>query len=64
MANPLREGWIQEESVHTLGQFLDQKLDVNKTTLYKSVGMALFDICVADYIYKQACKLNMGTELD
>lgn len=64
LANPLREGWIQEESVHTLGQFLDQKLDVNKTTLYKSVGMALFDICVADYIYKQACKLNMGTELD
>ena len=55
---------IQEEQVHTLGTFLDQELDVNKTTLYKSVGMALFDIFVANYIYEKAIEEKVGTQLD
>lgn len=64
LINPLKEGWIQESQVHTLGQFLDQKLDVEKTTLYKSVGMALFDIFVANYIYEKAIENKIGTNLD
>lgn len=64
LVNPLKEGWIQEEQVHTLGNYLDQELDVNKTTLYKSVGMALFDIFVANYIYEKAMEENIGTQLD
>lgn len=64
LINPLREGWIKEENVHTLGKYLDSDIEVNKTTMYKSVGMALFDVCVATYIYKKALELNIGTELD
>ena len=64
LINPLKEGWIKESQVHTLGQFLDQKLDVEKTTLYKSVGMALFDIFVANYIYEKAIENKIGTILD
>lgn len=64
LINPLNEGWIKEEQIHTLGKFLDKKIEVNKTTFYKSVGMALFDIFVADYIYKKAIELNIGTQLD
>lgn len=64
LINPLREGWIDESHVHTLGKFLEDDLDVSGTTLYKSVGMALFDVCVADYIYKRAKEMHVGTELE
>lgn len=64
LINPLKEGWIKDEQVHTLGSVLDEKLNVETTTLYKSVGMALFDIYVAEYIYKRALELNIGTMLD
>lgn len=63
LINPLKEGWIQEDHVHTLGKYLDTPLNVEGTTLYKSVGMALFDVCVASYIYKKACENHVGTEL-
>lgn len=64
LANPLKEGWIKDEQIHTLGSVLNQEIDVEKTTLYKSVGMALFDIYVGEYIYKRAQELNIGTTLD
>lgn len=64
LANPIREGWFDEEKIQTLGKVLDSEIDVTGTTFYKSVGMALFDIMVAEYIYQRAVKLNIGTKLD
>jgi len=64
LINPLKEGWIKEEQIQTLGTVLDEKLNVETTTLYKSVGMALFDTYVAEYIYKKALELNIGTTLN
>ncbi len=64
LATPIREGWFKEENIKTLGKVLDSKIDVSGTTFYKSVGMALFDIMVAEYIYQRAVKLNVGTNLD
>ncbi len=64
LINPLREGWIKENQIHTLGEYLDKEINVDGTTFYKSVGMALFDITVADYIYNKAKKLGIGIELE
>ncbi|MGB4984729.1 MAG: ornithine cyclodeaminase family protein [Erysipelotrichaceae bacterium] len=64
LINPLREGWIKEEQVTTLGKCLNKELNVKNTTLYKSVGMALFDIEVGEYIYNQAIKANKGICLE
>ncbi|HBB29873.1 MAG TPA: hypothetical protein DC000_11650 [Clostridiales bacterium] len=64
LINPLREGWIKENQIHTLGKYLDKEINVDGTTFYKSVGMALFDITVADYIYNKAKKLGIGIELE
>ncbi len=64
LINPLREGWIKENQIHTLGKYLDKEINVDGTTFYKSVGMALFDITVADYIYYKAKKLGIGIELE
>lgn len=64
LATPIKEGWIEEAKIQTLGKVLDDKLNVEGTTFYKSVGMALFDIMVAEYIYQRAVKLNIGTNLE
>lgn len=64
LINPLREGWVKENQIHTLGEYLDKEINVDGTTFYKSVGMALFDITVADYIYNKAKKLGIGIELE
>ncbi len=64
LINPIENGWIKEEGVHTLGKFLDKEIKTDKTTLYKTVGMALFDIFVADYIYKKAVEMGLGQMME
>lgn len=64
LATPIANGLIDEEKIHTLGKFLDKEIDTTGTTFYKSVGMALFDISVAEYIYNRAVELKIGTELE
>lgn len=63
LIHPLANNWIKEDQIHTLGKVLHKTLDVNKTTFYKSVGMALFDITVANYIYQKAKELGVGITL-
>lgn len=36
----------------------------DEITIFKSVGSAVFDIACADYIIKEAIKLNIGTKID
>jgi ornithine cyclodeaminase/alanine dehydrogenase-like protein (mu-crystallin family) len=64
LVNPLHEGWIKEEQVHTLGNAIKEgKIKTDGTTLYKSVGMALFDTSVGAYILKKAKEKGIGTIL-
>jgi len=61
----LDNGIIQEDQIYTLGQLIDKKviIDESKTTLFKSVGMALFDLMVAKKIYSNALQRGIGTEV-
>ena len=36
----------------------------NKTTLYKSIGMGLFDMVLANKIYEKAIKNEIGKNMD
>lgn len=61
--NPVDKKLISPENVFTIGKLLrsQRKIDVNKTTVFKSAGMALFDLYVAQAIYQEALKRNIGT---
>lgn len=64
LITPLEKGWLKEENIETLySGIINNNIDKSKTTLYKSVGMALFDILVAEYIYKKAVEKNIGQKL-
>lgn len=64
LITPCEKGWLKEENVETLyAAIKNNNVDRNKTTFYKSVGMALFDILVADYIYQKAIEKNIGQNI-
>jgi len=66
LINPLNNRWFEKNNIHTLGKLLNGKikLSINKTRIFKSVGMALFDLVVADLIYKKAIEKGIGTRVE
>ena len=64
---PLQNNWLRREQIMTLGRFLidGKSLDEVKgsTTLFKSVGMALFDVCASKLIYEKAIQKGLGQEI-
>ena len=65
---PLRSEWITKEQIRTLGSLIIDPKGIeiikNETTLFKSVGMALFDVCVAQLIYQKALENELGEEFE
>lgn len=63
---PIRENLIKKEDIQTLGKViqLNELNDdlLNSTTIFKSVGIGLFDLCAAEAIYKHA--LENGGAID
>jgi len=64
---PLARGWITQEQVMTLGRYLrlaqSGEQARGETTFFKSVGMALFDVCAAKLVYERARQKGLGREL-
>lgn len=65
---PLAEKWINKDKIETFGHFLmsgDTAEKVgDKTILFKSVGIGLFDLMVSDLIYKSAVNKGLGQEIN
>jgi ornithine cyclodeaminase/alanine dehydrogenase-like protein (mu-crystallin family) len=64
---PLRNGWLRQDQIMTLGRFLiDNEPESHvkqETTLFKSVGMALFDVCASTLIYEKAIAKGLGQQI-
>ena len=62
---PLKHKLINQNQIFTLGKLISKevKLSDNSTSLFKSVGMALFDLFVAKLIYAKALEKGIGREL-
>lgn len=65
---PLKKNLIRKDQVFTLGKHLKGDSRVKKggqgTRLFKSVGMALFDVVVAHLLYEKAKQKGLGTEVE
>ena len=68
IAIPIKEGWIKKEDVQTMSSWLTSQSSINRenhsTILFKSVGMALFDVVTANLIYEKAREKGIGVQLD
>jgi ornithine cyclodeaminase len=65
VAAPLRRGIVTPENVFTIGRVIsgERRLDVTRTTVFKSVGMALYDLHVARALYEEARRRHAGCEV-
>ncbi|MHB8764864.1 MAG: ornithine cyclodeaminase family protein [Deferrisomatales bacterium] len=65
LAVPLAEGWLGRDRVVPLGRLLTGAAPERggETTLFKSVGMALFDLCAAGRIYRNAVDRGLGQRI-
>ncbi len=63
LKDPLRRGCIKRYRIITLGKLINGEVELNprKPSLFKSVGMALFDLATAKLIYKKALVEGVGT---
>jgi ornithine cyclodeaminase/alanine dehydrogenase-like protein (mu-crystallin family) len=63
---PLKKGILRKESMHTIGKLINGTMDTGQeqTRLFKSVGMAIFDIVLARTVYDIASRNNVGIEVE
>lgn len=64
LSTPLQQGLLKEEQVIPLSQVIIKNKKITAdTTLFKSVGMALFDVVIAQKIYQKAIKTQRGSKI-
>lgn len=65
LATPIEQGWIRKESVQTMSEHIRSGTAIQDgdTVFFKSTGMALFDVVVANLIYQKALEQGVGQEL-
>lgn len=63
--NPLRNGLLTEAGVFSIGDCVTGKriVDTRRTTAYKSVGSAIYDLFVAQALYREAIVHKLGREI-
>ena len=64
IAIPLSKNQITKDKVKTLGSIINKThQNIGSTTVFKTVGMALFDLFAAQLIYQKATERGVGTHL-
>jgi len=68
LIGPLEEGLLNSDSIRTLGEIIESS-DIKErikgsTIIYKSVGMALFDLLTAQAVFLNAEKRNIGQKIE
>ncbi len=66
LITPLEQNWISREQVIDFSDYLGGKAKPPKpeeTKVFKSVGMALFDLAVGELLYRRALDKGLGIEL-
>lgn len=63
--NPIRAGLLQEADVFSIGECVtgNRVIDTSRTTAYKSVGAAMYDLFVAEACYRAAKARGVGVEV-
>ena len=65
--DPIENHWIPRDRIFTLGKLINGDVsrspEAGETTLFKSVGMALFDLIVSEFLYRKAKEKGLGQEV-
>jgi ornithine cyclodeaminase/alanine dehydrogenase-like protein (mu-crystallin family) len=64
--NPLRDAVLRSDDVFHIADLLSGKrsIDIAHTTAFKGVGLAIYDLFVAQALYRKALRTNTGQLID
>jgi len=64
--NPVEKGLVAKGQIIGISKIISGKkhLSDSSTTIFKSVGMALFDLAAAQYLFEKALVKGIGTEVE
>jgi ornithine cyclodeaminase len=64
--NPVKNGFVTQDQIIPISKVVTEKAAISKTgtTIFKSVGMALFDLAAAGYFYQKALEQGLGTQVE
>jgi len=62
LIHPIEAGLLKQKQVVPLGKLISGAVtaDLNQTTVFKSVGMAIFDLFTAQWMYERAMAIGFG----
>ncbi|SFA83993.1 ornithine cyclodeaminase [Lentibacillus halodurans] len=67
IATPIEKGWIKKESILTMSQHILNHSQLaayeGRSVVFKTTGMALFDVVVANLMFQKAQEKGVGTKL-
>jgi len=67
LLTPLENNWVKNDQIVEIADLVAGKVFVDKKTsetrLFKSVGMGLFDLIVAQTLFEKALELNIGQKI-
>lgn len=67
LAIPIKKGWIEETDIELMSSYVSKhkevKYSAERSIIFKSTGMALFDVVVANLIYQKAIEKGTGNQL-
>jgi ornithine cyclodeaminase len=66
LINPLAAGVLSADNIYHLAELVTgaRRVDVRRTTVFKSVGMALYDLYAASAFVAEAERVGRGTVLE
>lgn len=68
LAIPIEKEWIEKADVQLMSSHVSKhkevKYSAERSIIFKSTGMALFDVVVANLVYQKAIEKEVGNQLD
>lgn len=68
VAQPLKNGWIHESQIVPFSRIVTKKENIapsrDRSVVFKSTGMALFDVVASQMIYEKAIQNGLGHDID
>jgi ornithine cyclodeaminase/alanine dehydrogenase-like protein (mu-crystallin family) len=64
--NPLRDGVLRSEDIFHIRDLIsgNRSIDVDQTTAFKGVGLAIYDVFVAKALYGEALRRSVGQAIE
>lgn len=63
LIDPVNKGWINSSQIKLINELINQPIQPANTSLYKTVGLGIFDLFAAQLVYEQCLLSGLGEDV-